>query len=120
MFSPARGAGWKGAAQRCSARFAGGWFPLRQEPLAAGADVAIALRPEKIALEAPPAEPGRNRLVGRIAAIAYRGDASSYEIELATGRTLRATLPNTRRRAPPFAVGQSIGLAFQPVACVVL
>jgi len=98
---------------------AGAVFTVEHEPLAAGADVAIALRPEKIALEAPPAEAGRNRLVGRIAAIAYRGEASSYEIELATGRTLRATLPNTRRRAPPFAVGQSVGLTFEPGACVV-
>jgi putrescine transport system ATP-binding protein len=98
---------------------AGAVFTVEHEALAAGADVAIALRPEKIALEAPPPEAGRNRLIGRITAIAYRGEASSYEIELATGRSLRATLPNTRRRTPPFTVGQTVGLTFEPAACVV-
>ena len=98
---------------------AGAVFTVEHAALAAGADLAIALRPEKIVLDATPGETGRNRLVGRIAAIAYRGDASSYEIELATGRSLRATLPNTRRRTPPFAVGQSVGLTFEPGACIV-
>jgi putrescine transport system ATP-binding protein len=98
---------------------AGAVFTVEHAALAAGADVALALRPEKIALEPASAEPGRNRLSGRIAAIAYRGDASSYEIELATGRSLRATLPNTQRRAPSFAVGQAVGLTFDPGACIV-
>jgi putrescine transport system ATP-binding protein len=98
---------------------AGAVFTVEHAALAAGADVALALRPEKITLEPPSAEPGRNRLNGRIAAVAYRGDASSYEIELPTGRSLRAMLPNTQRRAPPFAVGQAVGLTFDPSACIV-
>src|SRR5229473_1129076 len=97
----------------------------QEEAMSMASRIAVMSQGKIVQLGTPPeiyetpAEAGRNRLVGRIAAIAYRGEASSYEIELATGRTLRATLPNTRRRAPPFAVGQSVGLTFEPGACVV-
>jgi putrescine transport system ATP-binding protein len=101
-------------------REAGGLFAVEHEALALGTDLVLALRPEKIALKAAPGEGGRNRFAGRIAAIAYRGEASSYEVELANGRMLRATLSNTARRAPPFAVGQLVEIAFDPAACMVL
>ncbi|HEX7967258.1 MAG TPA: ABC transporter ATP-binding protein [Stellaceae bacterium] len=98
---------------------AGALLTVEHAAMPTGKDLAVALRPEKIALDAAPVEPGPNRLAGRIGAIAYRGEASSYEIELATGKMLRATVPNTKRRAVPFAVGQSVGLVFEPGACVV-
>ena len=98
---------------------AGALLTVEHEAMPTGKDLAVALRPEKIALDAAPVGSGPNRLAGRIAAIAYRGEASSYEIELATGKMLRATVPNTKRRAAPFAVGQSVGLVFEPGACVV-
>ncbi len=98
---------------------AGALLAVDHQALPVGEELAIALRPEKIKLEAAPSL-GRNRLSGRIAAIAYRGDASSCEIELATGKMLRVTVPNTQRHAAPFAIGQPIGLVFDPGACVVL
>jgi putrescine transport system ATP-binding protein len=87
-------------------------------PLAAGSAVALALRPEKIALAAP--GDARNRLDGTVRGIAYRGEASTYEIELANGKRLRVTMPNTARRVPSFAAGQTVALSFEPGACVVL
>jgi putrescine transport system ATP-binding protein len=115
----ARVAGAEGGLLLLESADAGGRVEVRHAPLATGSDVTIALRPEKIALlPAPGAE--RNRLAGRIAAIAYRGDASTYEIELPTGKVLHAMVPNIARHALPFAVGQSVGLAFEPEAAIVL
>jgi hypothetical protein len=53
-------------------------------------------------------------------AIAYRGEASTYEIELATGKTLRATLSNTARGRVPHAVGETVALSWEPPSGVVL
>jgi len=93
---------------------------LAHDPLAAGTEVAVAVRPEKMALGTTQTAGMRNRFEGRIRAIAYRGEASTYEVELATGKVLRATWPNIERRAPPFAVGETIRLGFEPGAGVVL
>ena len=113
-------AGMDGALLLVYCRDAGAIFTVEHSALASGTEVALALRPEKIVLDDAPEQTGRNRFAGRISAIAYRGEASSYEVELTSGRTLRATLPNTKRRAPPFTIGQQVGLAFEPGACVVL
>jgi putrescine transport system ATP-binding protein len=113
-------AGMDGALLLVYCRDAGTIFTVEHSALASGTEVALALRPEKIVLDDAPEQTGRNRFAGRISAIAYRGEASSYEVELTGGRTLRATLPNTKRRAPPFTIGQQVGLAFEPGACVVL
>jgi putrescine transport system ATP-binding protein len=83
-------------------------------------EVAIALRPEKIAMAAEPSSAGPNRLAGRVRGCAYRGEASTYEVELASGKILRVTLPNTARRARPFALDQAVFLSWDPAAGVVL
>ena len=54
-------------------------------PLAAGSRVAVALRPEKIALDAAPDAP--NRLEGRVRSRSYRGEVSTYEVELPAARS---------------------------------
>jgi putrescine transport system ATP-binding protein len=115
----ARVAGTEGGLLLLDSAEAGARLAAAHAPLAAGTAVTIAVRPEKIALSAAPSGE-RNRLDGRIAASAYRGDASTYEIELATGKILHAMVPNTQRHARPFAVGQSVGLAFAPDAAIVL
>jgi putrescine transport system ATP-binding protein len=115
----ARVAGAEGGLLLLDSADAGGRLAIAHAPLAAGAEATIAIRPEKIALLAGPGSE-RNRLEGRVAAIAYRGDASTYEIELATGKILHAMAPNTERHARPFAVGQPVGLAFAPEAAVLL
>ena len=64
---------------------------------------------------------GENRLRGRVRGVAYRGEASTYEVELATGKVLRVTAANTeRRRRTILAEGDAASLAFPPDAGVVL
>jgi putrescine transport system ATP-binding protein len=97
---------------------AGATLVVEHPALVAGSAVAIAVRPEKIAF-APPAA-AANRLEGRVRGTAYRGEASTYEVELASGKVLRVTLVNAVRRAQPLAAGDSVSLAFAPAAAVVL
>jgi putrescine transport system ATP-binding protein len=86
-----------------------------------GTTVAVAVRPEKIALAPDAPAPIANRLAGRVRAVAYRGEASTYEVELATGKVLRVSLANTeRRRIPALAEGDAASLAFSPASAVVL
>jgi putrescine transport system ATP-binding protein len=98
---------------------AGARLAVAHAPLAVGSEATIAIRPEKIALLASPGGE-RNRLEGRVAAIAYRGDASTYEVELASGKVVHAMAPNVARHATPFSVGQLVGLSFAPDAAVLL
>ena len=64
---------------------------------APGALVWVALRPEKIALsrEAPPGN--ENRARATVKEIAYMGDLSIYLAQLASGKMVRITQPNTVR-----------------------
>lgn len=89
--------------------------------LAAGTAVAIAVRPEKIALVAGAAPDLSNRLQGTVRDIAYRGEASTYHVTLARGRALRVTLPNRSRFAgETVAPGASVWLAWDEAAGIVL
>jgi putrescine transport system ATP-binding protein len=64
---------------------------------APGAIVWVALRPEKIALsrDAPPGN--ENRARATVKEIAYMGDLSIYLVQLAGGKMVRVTQPNTVR-----------------------
>jgi putrescine transport system ATP-binding protein len=115
----ARVAGTEGGLLLLDSAEAGGRLAVAHGPLPPGTEVTIAVRPEKITLSPGPAGE-RNRLEGRISATAYRGDASTYEIELPTGKLLHAMVPNVARHARPFAPGQSVGLAFEPESAIVL
>ena len=66
------------------------------------ARVWVAIRPEKISLSRtpPPAElPADNVVRGVVKEIAYMGDMSIYLVEIGSGKTVRATLPNVTRHA---------------------
>jgi putrescine transport system ATP-binding protein len=90
-------------------------------PVAPGTEITLAVRPEKIVLRARPDPQAANALVGRVRALAFRGEASDVEIELASGKVLRATLANTARRDnEPVAVGQEITLSWAPESGIVL
>jgi putrescine transport system ATP-binding protein len=97
---------------------AGAALAVAHPPLAPGSEVALALRPEKIALGA--VAPLANRLAGRVRGMAYRGEASTYEIELASGKLLRVSVPNTARQRRDYAPGEAVTLGFAPAAAVVL
>jgi putrescine transport system ATP-binding protein len=91
-----------------------------------GATVWAAIRPEKINIsrEAPPvagAEAAENAVRGTVREIAYMGDMSIYLVQIASGRMLRVTLPNTVRGAErPLARGESVWLSWHGSSPVVL
>jgi putrescine transport system ATP-binding protein len=95
-------------------------------PMPPGAQVAVAVRPEKIMLsqEEPSAEEraaGRNLTVGTVTDIAYLGDASIYIIELDSGKTVRVTAPNVARRVDmPIDWEDRVYLSWRPHVGVVL
>jgi putrescine transport system ATP-binding protein len=87
--------------------------------LAPGSEVSLAIRPEKIALtEAPGA--ADNQLSGTIESVAYRGEASTYRVALATGKVVRVTLPNRARDAGALAPGAPVHLFWGADAALVL
>ena len=90
-----------------------------------GATVWAAIRPEKIAIgrEPPAGEPGTaaNAVPGVVREIAYMGDMSIYLVQLASGKMLRVTLPNSLRggERPP-AREESVWLSWHGSSPVVL
>jgi putrescine transport system ATP-binding protein len=86
-----RAAGRDGAFMRVDA---GGGVVLRvlsAADLPDGTEVWVAVRPENVAFD----DHGHaNRVDATVRASAYVGDASRFELEIAGGRTLRATLAN--------------------------
>ena len=94
-------------------------------PLAAGATVWTAIRPERINIGRQP--PGRagataeNAVRGTVREIAYMGDMSIYLVEIASGRMLRVTLPNITRGAErALAREESVWLSWHGASPVVL
>jgi putrescine transport system ATP-binding protein len=62
-----------------------------------GAPVALALRPEKVMISETKPTNSRNWATGTVKEIAYLGDISIYHIMLASGKIVKATLPNLLR-----------------------
>ena len=92
-------------------------------PVPVGGAVHVAVRPEKIALSKEPPEDstGRNTARGVVREIAYLGDVSIYLVELESGKTVRATMPNLARRADlPISWDDEVYLTWRPFAGVVL
>lgn len=56
----------------------------------------LAVRPEKVTISTEEPE-ARNRVRGKILDIAYLGNISTYHVEIAGGRVLKAQTANTRR-----------------------
>ena len=92
---------------------------------AGGGAVAVAVRPEKLALEAPfgPAAPtaGINRLAVTVKGVAYQGGVSTYDVEAAGGLRLAVQIANRARHGPPpFAAGDAAVASWPAEAGVVL
>jgi putrescine transport system ATP-binding protein len=91
-----------------------------------GATVWAAIRPEKINISRQPppaADPGArdNSVRGTVREIAYMGDMSIYLVQLASGKMLRVTLPNTMRGGErPIAREESVWLSWHGSSPVVL
>jgi len=69
------------------------------EELAVGAKVAVAIRPEKIAIGKNQPEQEENVCRGRVDEIAYQGSLSIYQVKLEAGKMVRVTTPNLTRTA---------------------
>ncbi|WP_430460472.1 ABC transporter ATP-binding protein [Thalassolituus sp. LLYu03] len=90
------------------------------QPLSAGMEVTVAVRPEKVSVrEAKSDEP--NNLSGVIKEIAYLGDVSIYHVELPTGKRVQFTQSNVQALAEqPLTWGQEVCLAWNAHSCGVL
>lgn len=63
-----------------------------------GANVTVALRPEKVMISTNPnSNLGRNCTKGIVREIAYLGDISIYHVQLDSGKIVQASLPNLLR-----------------------
>ena len=90
---------------------------------ASGATVWAAIRPEKINIsrQPPPAGAAENAVAGTVREIAYMGDMSIYLVQIASGKMLRVTLPNTTRGGErPIAREESVWLSWHGSSPVVL
>lgn len=98
-----------------------GFEALEDGPVPVDATAWLAVRPEKIVIgqDAPP--PGPNRLSGKVADIGYLGDWTTYVVEIAGGRTVRAARANAARIVErPIDWDDKVWLSFAPDAAVVL
>ncbi len=94
---------------------------LAEGEIPVGSTAWLAVRPEKIAVHAEPPPPGPNRLEGRILDYAYLGDWTTYVVEIAPGRTVRAARANaTRMVERPLGCDDRVWLTFAPSSAVVL
>ncbi len=92
---------------------------LSQSDVAPGASVAIAVRPEKIALGAGDRE--ANRGAGIVREVSYFGDHSIIHLETADRRTVRITAPNVDRTGVGRpSRGQQVIFHWAPESAVVL
>ncbi|MGH9197111.1 MAG: TOBE domain-containing protein, partial [Acidimicrobiia bacterium] len=87
--------------------------PASLQTAAAVKKVLISVRPEAIELIGAKDEaPGRNRILGRIAASAYQGSFVEYEIE-AAGKAIKANVINPKGK-PLFQRGDEAAAVFLP------
>lgn len=91
------------------------------EGLGAGARVHFAIRPEKVAISAARPEGPANVIAGRVHDIAYLGNISTYKVEVAGGRMIKAQVANERRLARrDITWDDDVWLSFTDTAGVVL
>lgn len=86
--------------------------------LTIGADVTLAIRPEKLTISHSP--PAGNVLPGKVKDLAYFGKDSLYRVELASGALVAAHMVNANREAPRADWDDQVYLSFDPAAAIVL
>lgn len=98
-----------------------GFEAIEDDRLETGATAWLAVRPEKIQVHQTAPAAGRNVLAGTVADIGYLGDWTTYLVELANGRTIRAARANAQRFVEkPIDWDEQVWLTFAPDAGVVL
>ena len=90
--------------------------------LSAGAEVAFAIRPEKIRVSSTPARShGCQRRRGRVYDIAYLGDMTVYHVRLDNGQVIKASALNAARLTDdPLTWNDRAWISFRPDAGIVL
>jgi putrescine transport system ATP-binding protein len=89
--------------------------------LAIGQAVAVAVRPEKIAIDREPPPSAVNMLAGEVSDIGYLGDWTTYRVKLASGTIVRVSRANATRLAEnPIEWGDRVRLSFAPDAAIIL
>ena len=102
---------------------AGGRLLVAQQiDVPAGAGVWMALRPEKVQIDAQPlAASAENSFAGRVVDIGYLGDVSVYKVKLDNGLDIKATTANRGRLVQrPIGWNDRVWLSWSPEAGVVL
>ena len=69
------------------------------DPIADGTRCHFAIRPEKVAITRERPANRANAMQGKVLDIAYLGNISTYHVELATGKVIKAQTANTHRIA---------------------
>jgi len=89
---------------------------------APGAEVALAVRPEKVRIERSSLPGGAvNAARGRVCDVGYLGGLSIYKVELDDGAVVKAAAVNMVRRSDAaFAAGDEVWVWWPPEAAVVL
>jgi putrescine transport system ATP-binding protein len=90
--------------------------------VATGARVSIALRPEKIRIQAGSAPPAAaNTMRGKVCDVGYLGSISVYKVRLDDGALVKATVANVARTSgQTFTTHDEVWLSWPPDAAVVL
>ncbi|WP_274630045.1 ABC transporter ATP-binding protein [Arvimicrobium flavum] len=87
----------------------------------AGADVAFAIRPEKIAVSSKKPSGNVNAVEGEIFDIAYLGDMTVYHVKLPSGQIVKTSSLNASRvTEDPLTWNDQAWISFKPDAGVVL
>ncbi|MDF3075725.1 MAG: transporter ATP-binding protein [Alphaproteobacteria bacterium] len=88
---------------------------------APGANVWLAIRPEKIKVSRTRPAGTHNITRGKVRDIGYLGDVSNYYVTLQSGETMEATLPNLVRLAEPAVLwDEEVWLSWEAENAIVL
>lgn len=86
-----------------------------------GAQVSVAIRPEKVMISPQKPEMMRNCTSGIVKDIGYLGDVSIYHVQLASGKIVLATQPNLVRLAErPVKWDDEVYLSWRPENGIIL
>ena len=85
-----------------------------------GMRLSVALRPEKMRLQAGHAPGAPNQLHARVAARAYLGSYTQYELEVAGGRRIRVAQANADRHVEAFDGGAPVTVRWSETAAMVI
>ncbi|MBE1285486.1 MAG: polyamine ABC transporter ATP-binding protein [Rhodobacteraceae bacterium] len=104
--------------------WAEGQSPLKAasaKPFSEGQKCHVAIRPEKVTINAQKPDGVDNLVQGKILDIAYLGNISTYHVELPSGTVIKAQAANTRRIARrSFTWEDSVWLSWTATAGVLL